>query len=701
MCEALLQRSNIRHSSKRFLVVLTAVLLAWASPIAAQGVGPSGCVQASGTCGSGGGGSRGGGGGGYNPYAGMAAGALGAFMQGFMNEMQRANDPRRRATALNNKGVQYENAGDYIKAVQYYEAALRLNPNNRVARNNLKNVQRRYREQLEKIAEKRRVAAADSRARGTILAFSRDITASGPDTGTAELTMMDLGDTKQAPEPEPSLQEEKARVGARLDEVKEKILNAPPGKSAWDGGYGGTLDSLEAAGVSRPVTDLGARAVQTGAPRYERAAPATQTGAPTAEGSGGTPAFIGAENTAPPSKEIQVPSDLRDQVASLPSKEIPTLKPEKGPAVLDKNTNYSAVKAGVMEWVATGKKPKLDTRIPEPVYPPKSLKAEVLLDSLQYGNGDWDKSRRYLEDLKKKNPKQTYIQAAIDDLNSARASAYWKKVEEVNKETKPSPPFDGKTRELIEKGGLMVERGDLLRARQFYMQAYMNRTDSKAVGKLLNQVHHKLLAEAKDLQEKARLNIRAGNYGEARQQLQEAWVRKPVDKFLREQLIAVSRNDISAILHAGKKPVFEKGAEEILQQGFEYRNQKQYGEALVSFSNAAKLDPGNRIIRDNFYYTKGAYEAQQRARGVKFLGKQAKEPYDAAKEIMFSSNPPKPLDDQTRKLTDGALKAIEKGDFNGALANLREAEIRRSDIPGIRDIRLQTEGAYHSQLRTE
>ena len=58
----------------------------------------------------------------------------------------------------------------------------------------------------------------------------------------------------------------------------------------------------------------------------------------------------------------------------------------------------------------------------------------------------------------------------------------------------------------------------------------------------------------------------------------------------------------------------------------------------------------------------------------------------------------KPLDHQTKILTDRAQRAIDKGDFENALADLREAETLRPDIPGIRDIRLQTEGANDNFL---
>ncbi|NIO09693.1 MAG: tetratricopeptide repeat protein, partial [Deltaproteobacteria bacterium] len=150
------------------LAVIIAVLLGWPFPAMGQvpDVGPSGCVRNCPGSGSGGGGSRGrsGGGGGYDPYADMAVSAFGAFMHGFMQGIQQANDPKRRATALNNKGVQFFKAGNYAEAIRYYEAALRLNPNSHVTRNNLKNARRKYKEQQKELAEKRRLEAQGGRA---------------------------------------------------------------------------------------------------------------------------------------------------------------------------------------------------------------------------------------------------------------------------------------------------------------------------------------------------------------------------------------------------------------------------------------------------------------------------------------------------------------------------------------------------------
>jgi len=67
--QSVLWYSSIPHLLRRFLVVVSATLLAssLAATAQADGVGPSGCVVASGTCGSG----SSGGGGGYDPYAAM------------------------------------------------------------------------------------------------------------------------------------------------------------------------------------------------------------------------------------------------------------------------------------------------------------------------------------------------------------------------------------------------------------------------------------------------------------------------------------------------------------------------------------------------------------------------------------------------------------------------------------------------------
>jgi len=102
-------------------------------------------------------------------------------------------------------------------------------------------------------------------------------------------------------------------------------------------------------------------------------------------------------------------------------------------------------------------------------------------------------------------------------------------------------------------------------------------------------------------------------------------------------------------------------------------------------------------------YTKGVHEARQQARGVKFLKPyDPNEPYDPFREaqILKDLGKYKTIDPKTQILTDRAQQAVNKGNFESALADLREAEILRPDLPGIRDIRLQTEGAYEGLLET-
>ena len=114
-------RRTFQLAASLALLGLFSVLSAWPQSVAAQSVGPSGCVANCGGGSSGGGSSRGGGnssGGGYDPYAGAAAGALGAFMKGFMDQMQRQSSPGQQAYDLNELGIAADNRRDYAEAVE-------------------------------------------------------------------------------------------------------------------------------------------------------------------------------------------------------------------------------------------------------------------------------------------------------------------------------------------------------------------------------------------------------------------------------------------------------------------------------------------------------------------------------------------------------------------------------------------------------
>lgn len=408
MSEVFLRRFGIHHLPRSFLAVVTAVLLAYPHPIAAQSVGPSGCVA---NCGSGGGGSssssRSGGGGGYNPYAGAAAGALGAFMQGFMNEMLRQPSSKQQAYALNEQGNTAYKRNNYSNAIRLYEAALRLSPYDSVIRNNLKNA-RRYLEkerekakwnreyEKEKMVIQRRHENVKDRMLGKLTNFSDSLkTEKGSGAG---MEMMSFDDPILTPEQEPSLQEEKVRVSKRLGEVEDKILKAPPGKSAWDGGYGGTLDSPEVAGVSKPVT--GTPPAQTGVPRYEKAAPVTQTDV----------AMLGAKvSKEEKAKNAEAAVSLAGMLAK---------KEDYDGALryLKEAKRNNPDQPGLGETIAYVKgmkaanSPELAARLKKSPSP----KAEIILDALTVGDGNWQASISYLEGMKQKAPADPHVAQALN-----------------------------------------------------------------------------------------------------------------------------------------------------------------------------------------------------------------------------------------------------------------------------------------------
>jgi len=118
MCTAFFLSYSINHSAKLFLALLFITLLSWPNPVAAQSVGPSGCVKASGTCGNVGGSSGGGGG----PTGKM-----------------HYRGPSGHAAQSNKNGVVAYNKQDYYEAAGQFSMALHNRPNETVYRKNYRN----------------------------------------------------------------------------------------------------------------------------------------------------------------------------------------------------------------------------------------------------------------------------------------------------------------------------------------------------------------------------------------------------------------------------------------------------------------------------------------------------------------------------------------------------------------------------------
>ncbi|NQU61466.1 MAG: tetratricopeptide repeat protein [Rhodospirillales bacterium] len=442
MCKALLRRSSTRHVPRRFLAVVTASLLAWPLAATAQApdVGPSGCVA---NCGTGGGssGRRGGGrsssGGSYNPYAGAAATAFGAFLKGFMSGMS----PSNRATALNNKGVDAKKSGDLESAVRYYEAALQLTPGDRVIEDNFstalndlairmernenydnavayfrrasqynpgskvirENLERAIsrrgyaRERLRKKAEeKRKMEAALGRIDQKLASFSKDLDLS--DQSEAGLQLLEFDEPKKN---NPQIAEAKARVGARLDEVEKKIIKALGGESAWDGGRGGTLDS-----PAQPVRMGEARydkadPVSTAAIDPKQAVPITAPNAPTGVLGSGI-------SETDKKKNAEASISISSYLASKGDYEGALKHLEKARHAQPRDSGLKQAAAYVKGMKAakalTGGGGK--TNSPSP-------KADIVLDALSAGEGDWTASLRYLEGMKYKAPANPYVREAL------------------------------------------------------------------------------------------------------------------------------------------------------------------------------------------------------------------------------------------------------------------------------------------------
>ena len=405
MSEAFHRNSCSGQVLQRYLAFLIVLFLTWPFGVAAQApdVGPSGCVA---NCGGGpSGGYSGGGGYGGPDYTGVAIGAFGAFMNGFLGAIQSANDPRTRSTNLNNQGVAAYNRGDYLAAIRLYEAALKLNPRNNTAKQNLFLALREqgdvYREkqkyieaegyferahainpnnefvravleEMRRLASKRR--AINKGTKEALTNFSRlEKSLEAQDSSGGGLGLME-NEEPDLPT-DPGIGESEKKVATRLGEVEEKVLKAPPGTSAWDGGYGGTLDSPQAAGVPSTIP-VSQRPPQTGAPRYEAAA---------------NPGIHSAS-------QLARKGDFNQALEELQA----VRKTEPDTPGLGETIAY-------VKGLKAGNSPTNAARLSKL----PSAKAEIILDALSAGDGSWQASIRYLEGMRQTDTGNPKIQDAL------------------------------------------------------------------------------------------------------------------------------------------------------------------------------------------------------------------------------------------------------------------------------------------------
>lgn len=143
------------------------------------------------------------------------------------------------------------------------------------------------------------------------------------------------------PDNSKALAEAGERVGLQLMGIEEDILGAAPGKSAWDGGYGGTLDSPGAAGVAKPSPPR--TAVRAGSPRYQAAAPPPSISALTPGMPPGVPE-IGPAGPVPGQEIVEPKIDVEKATGELGAEVAMEEKTEKVKAALSISELYSGKK---------------------------------------------------------------------------------------------------------------------------------------------------------------------------------------------------------------------------------------------------------------------------------------------------------------------------------------------------------------------
>ncbi len=335
-----------------------------------------------------------------------------------------------------------------------------------------------------------------------------------------------------------------------------------------------------------------------------------------------------------------------------------------------------------METFATGNKPKLNTRIPEPVYPPKSLKAGVLLDALVHGKGDWKESKKYLEDLQKKRPDQPHIQAALSNLEKAQGTAYWQQFVAVNKGAKPSKPFDQQTITLLRRAEIAERNKDYVKAGEIYGDLSQSRPDEPAFKELLVRNAVRTNRELIEFREKAIERARAGDYDKAEKLLEQALKRDPGDSTLNKMATIIhDRNNVQLIVHEPK----HLQTRLLLIKGGDLAEAGKYQESLKVYHDAFQREPNVPAIRQNYFAAKGLLDAQSQSQSTK----------GAYQHISNLFAEKKIIDDNLRResyvAARQAQEALSRGNLKQAISSLREAELRNPDNIHIQDVLIYTE----------
>ncbi|MBT3916669.1 MAG: hypothetical protein HOF23_09885 [Rhodospirillaceae bacterium] len=449
--------------------------------------------------------------------------------------------------------------------------------------------------------------------------------------------------------------------------AKRKSLQAMIGNLANSLGQGGTLSST-------PDDDLGF--VQPGGTAFFGAG----------GGSGGSvetktsPDENGLSFMGPKDQyfskgtKYSATTDLRDsasdQLAVTRDRQL-SGKPVEEKGGLDFYQPSDKVKGAGQAGLAPGK--------PIPVKrQPTSRKAELLLDSLEYGGRDWQRSRDYLLKKLKDNPTDRDVRAALQNLNEAQMLA--NKLERVKRQEM--------TEKIIGEALMASLHGDEVTARDKFAEALKLSPNDTGLQEVYQDVQVKLTRKANIL---ARKGLLAGDRGDdlkERAYFQKALKLSPNDTGLQKVY-----QDVQVKL--------TRKANILARKGLLAGDRGDYIKERAYFQKALTLNPNDDGIKAALEVTQKNLDAQAEkllAKGLTagFQGNALKEvelykqayirkPYDASiKEVLIHAQ--KTLNDEAHALTAKGVEVSHFGNEQRALIYFKQALLRRPHDQGIKDV---------------
>jgi tetratricopeptide (TPR) repeat protein len=318
----------------------------------------------------------------------------------------------REATLLNEEGLRQWNQQDFAKAAECFRSALGLDPNRPVIRENLRKAEEILAEQMQQREQARLMDDAKPKVDRMLDELSKE-----------------FGGSREAAAP-----------------------GSIPGAAAVSQPGGG----LEFMGEKEPLFSKGN---QTSAPvdsRFMEGAD-SQVGDPSVVKGRMTPKDPGKERE----KEAKVQAMLDSAVADVSRKDY-NQAIRKFEEALRLKPHDKDIRMDLAALVQTRDKEQ-GKRVSNP-------KVEAILDSFEYGRGDWGKSISYLQDASKENPSHLGYRDALAFVQGM--SGYFREPDPSGMPAGVSAQQDKQTRDLLAKAEESARKRDYEGAVRYYRQAH-------------------------------------------------------------------------------------------------------------------------------------------------------------------------------------------------------------------------------------